>query len=305
MKLQFVKFILMTLVSCSAQARLGFDYAASGSGSSLSHDVGASYSVPAGYSEKTGENTWLHRFSYSYGREKSKVSLNNNFSDFEIDSIAHGFDYGLVYQNSLQLSLGVSRRNFNNQEAIQNSASASLAYAFSRVQIGISGTNSLTYQNQDVVLLTRNFKDDIKFNRAMISYFIDAELTDSLNLFLSYTNYSYDENLDNMYALLTTTAFLNRNTASMASEAGAQLKKSYDLGFNYALNDSWLVNISYTAANELLSPQSLTETISAGADFDTYFDDFDLRFFGSVSSSKTEGSEERQGSLSLGVGLEF
>ena len=297
----------LTLIFVFTQARAGSQlaYSASGSGSTTSHDLNASYSLLSGLNPEADVIAWIHSFSYAYNREQTRLNLNSNLTDFEISSTSHGFEYGVSFRESLQLNLGYSRRVFSDQQALQNTASLGLAYSFLSWQIGISGAKSQTYQNKEVILLNRDYRDEIKFNRDMTSYFVAFDPMDNLNVFLSYTYYTYDENLENMYTLLTTVAFLNRNTSSMASEISAQINKSYDFGINYTWNDQWLTNLAYTLSDESLSPQSRTETVSVGAEYETFYNDLDLRLLGSLSSSKTEGASERQGSLSVGAALSF
>lgn len=246
-----------------------------------------------------------HSFLYDFSNSVTEINLNSALADFEIKEMTHRLGYDLTAWDALTLSLKYSVTNFNTDEARQKTGSIGLYYQFGDLQLGGVASSALTYQVQQVVILGTDYTDEIYFNRNSSSVYLSYAWTKNLVTAINYTQYSYDKNLDNRYALLTTQPFLNRGAGAVANEIGSQLKNSFDFDIALFLSRNWLMNIGVGSAQEYLSPSAKSNNISLGIEYEKALESVAYRIFGMLDVAKTPDIEGTSNSGQMGFGLAF
>lgn len=290
----FVQWIfLLVVLAPPAKAHFQAELSRDFSDASYSNNV----AVGAGFG--------MNMLSYSYSNALTRASLNPNLSDFDISYDSHSLGYQLSLPAGLVLDADYSRTTLNKDEALTEQYSGGAYFRAGSFQFGYSHSQSKTSQQKDLIVLTRNFKDEMKFIQTADSYHVDFQWSDSLLTILKYTYYSYNENLDNFNALLTTQAFLNKGSASVANEVQTQMRYSADFNIVYMADYNWLFNLAVGTSQESLSPSDHFNEARMGAEYEMFAGQTSYKFFYNISGSKNRNEDYVETSHFAGIGIDF
>lgn len=289
----------------TAIAGIDFDIVKDLSDSSSGNNISISYSLPTFLDEESNTVGILHRWNYSYSSSTLTQNLNSTLPDYEIGAISHDINYEVTFYDDLSLSLGGAQEKFNNEQAIANSLSMGIFYKFADVQLGFASLNSNIDQNQPVIVLAKDIKDQVRVNKKSSTYSLSYQLTDSLLISSNHTVYSYDKNLDNSYLFLTTVTMLDRAGPSVASQIASMQKSSTDLNFSYVLNSNFVFSLGLSSSVEAMSPMSKSNGASFGVDFEFDANDIYYKINSTFYSYGSDGDPSRSGSTQLGLGVGF
>ena len=186
------------------------------------------------------------------------------------------------------------------------------------LQLGYTVSSGKTYQNNDVILLAQNYKDDITFKENSSSYFLGIRWSDRLRTSLNYTSFTYSKNLNVAFAILTTVPFLLKAGGVVASEIMGRLKNSTDLATSYLMNENWLLTLGVGSSVDYLAPSSKTNNVNLGVEYEIENNEIYYRLFALADFSKspdasstttgtttTNDMDETSTSGQIGVGISF
>lgn len=301
----YLLFGSIVVICSSAFAEIGLELSRDLSATSRANNLSLSYSLDAFADSETGVVGFANHWQYDFSGSVANVNLNSALADFEIKGVTQQMGYDISINEIFTLSLKYANTAFNTDEAKQNLISAGIYYQLGNFQVGYAGSNTDTYQVRDVAILGTNYTDSIKFNRKSTSYYLSVNWTKGFMTSINYTQYTYDKNLDNSYALLTTVAFLNRGSGSVANEIGSQLKNSFDLNMSFVLGKNWLLTAGLGSAQEYLNPGAKSNNVSFGADYEINGSEASYRIFGLLDIAKTPDVEGTSNSGQLGIGINF
>lgn len=288
-----------------ALAEFGFELSRNLSATSSANQLGINHSFDQ-YKNEDDEVVWLmHYLQYDLSSSTSQVSLNSTLPDFEINSVSHQFGYDLTYNEALTMALNFGLTNFNNDEARQVWISLGGYYQLGDAQAGYVVSSADTFQLSQVRILGNNYRDSIRFNRRSNSFYLSYSVSKSFMTSLNYTQYSFDKNLDNSYALYTTTPFLTRSTGAVASEIASQISNSADLNFSFLVDRGWLLTLGLGASQEALSPNSVSNNVSLAVDYEFSRTKALYRIFAALDVAKTQDVEGTSSSGQFGFGMTF
>lgn len=300
-KIFFTALLLSQTLLAGAGIEISRDLSATSKGNNLSLD----FTLDSFEDTETGSFGLSNRLAYDFSDSVATVNLNSALSDFEIISITHRLGYDVTINEDLTFAFKIGRTTFNSDEARQDVFSGGLYYQLWGFQIGYVASNTDTYQVRPVVILSTDYTDSIRYNRKSGSYYLSYNWTKNFSTSVNYTQYQYDKNLDNSYALLSTQPFLNRGGSAVANDVGSQLKNSLDLNLTYLLTPRLLLNFGIGTAQEYLSPSAKSNDASLGLDYEITIYDFNYRVFGILNVSKAEGVEGTSNSGQVGIGFSF
>lgn len=304
--MNFKKIILFFILASPAVfAEVGLEVSRDLSATSRGNNLALSYTLNSFENSETGVYGLINRLSYDFTDAVTAVNLNSTLADFEITSSSHRFGYDVTFSENLTLAFKAGRTTFNSDEARQDVVSGGVYYQLGDIQIGYVASNTDTYQVRSVVILGTDSTANIRYNRKSGSYNLGYNWTKDFSTSLNYTQYQYDKNLDNSYALLTTLPFLNRGGGAVANDVGSQLKNSLDFNLTYFLTRRLLLSFGLGTALEVLSPGARTNDISVGLDYELSVYNISYRLFGMLDVAKTEDIEGTSNSGQLGIGFSF
>ncbi len=296
---------MLVVLPLTARAEFGFEVSRDLSATANAGQVSLLYSREAFVDKETDIVGLMNNWQYDYSGSVANVNLNSALSDFEIKTQSHELSYDMNFYETLTLSLKAMLKTYNVDEARQSLFSIGTYYQLGDFQVGLVGTTADTNQIQDVEILGTNYRDDIKFNRRSSSYYVSYSFTKSLMASLNYTQYTYDKNLDNSYALLTTIPFLNRGTAAVANEISSQLKNSFDLTTSFIAGGGWLLTFGVGQSQEALSPAAKSNNVSVGADYELVRPEARYRVFAIFDVGKTPDVDGSSNSGQIGFGINY
>ena len=224
---------MLLLAGQTALAGSGIEISRDLSATSKANNLSLSYSLNAFENTETETVDLANRWSYDLTEALTTVNLNSLLADFAIKSVTHRLSYELVLVEDLTLAVKYGRTFFNSDEARQDVLAGGFYYQLGELQLGYAASNTDTYQVQKVELLGTDYTDTIRYNRKSGSYYLSFNWTKNLTTSVNFTQYNYDKNLDNSYAVLTTLPLLNRGSAAVANDVGSQLKSSLDLNLAF------------------------------------------------------------------------
>lgn len=300
---------LFLIIFQKSHAGVGIEVSRDISDKSIAHNALLSLSSDAFVNPET-ESVGLHNFlKYSFSNALDIINLNSNLSDFEISSITHSLSYEATLFETLTASLKYNSTKFNVDEAAQTLSSMGLYYQLGDFQIGATTSNSDTYEVKDalvkVLLVTRNYKDEIKFNQKGNSYFLNARWTKNFMTSVNYSIFTYDKNLNTSYAFLTTIPFLNGAGGAVVGEIAGLIKNSTDFNMSLLVNEVWLFNLGLGTAVDYLDPSTKTNNANLGVDYEFEYNSIYYRVFGLADFSKSADSNDTSNSSQIGVSLNF
>lgn len=298
-------YLFLLLIAQTSFAEMGLETSRDLSATSKANNLSLSYTLNSFEDSETGAVGLANRLAYDFTDSVATVNLNQTLRDFKITSSTHRLGYDVTFSEDLTLSFKVGRTTFNSDEARQDVFSGGFYYQLGDLQFGYVASNTNTYQVRQVVILSTDYTDDIRYNRKSGSYYLGYSWTRDFSASLNYTQYQYDKNLDNSYALLTTLPFLNRGGGAVANDIGSQLKKSLDLNLTYFLTRRLLLTLGIGTAQEYLSPGARSNDISFGLDYEISVYDINYRVFGLLDVAKTEDVEGTSNSGQFGIGFSF
>lgn len=234
----------------------------------------------------------MHTLSYSYSGSKDRINLNSNLSDMDINYAAHAVGYQVTLLAGLTFEGNYARTALNEDEVLMQQYAAGVYFRVGAMQFGISGSQAKTLQLKDVVVLSRNFKDEMKFIQNAVNYYADVQWSDRFLTALRSTYYSYDENLDNYNALLTTQVFLQQGSGAFASEVQAQLRNSVELSLVYLWGDKWLFEVAAGTSQESLSPSDSFNEASVGVEYEISGEATTYKLSYGISVTKNRSGED-------------
>lgn len=275
------------------------------SATSKANNLSIDYTVDSFEDSETGAFGLSNRLAYDFSDSVATVNLNSALSDFEIIGVTHRLGYDVTFNEDLNLAFKVGRTTFNSDEARQDVFSGGVYYQLGDLQLGYVASNTDTYQVRPVVILGTDYTDNIRYNRKSGSYYLGYNWTKNFSSSVNYTQYQYDKNLDNSYALLTTQPFLIRGGSAAANDVGSQLRNSLDLNLTYFFTRQLLLSFGIGTAQEYLSPGAKSNDVSLGLDYEIKIYDFNYRVFGMLNVAKTENVEGTSNSGQVGIGFGF
>ena len=286
--------MLFLLLAGTAEAKVNIEVSRNNSNSSYANNAGV------------GLSSDLQSLNYNYSNSLTVVNLNPALSDFSIGYDLQDLAYNLNYAG-FTLDLNYSLTQLNKDEAMIQQYSAGLYYKFGIVQVGFNSSTAKTTQVKDFIILSRNYKDDVKFIQKAATYYIDAQWTETFLTSLKSTYNAYDENLDNYKTLLTTQVALNRAGGSVANEVQSQLRNSAELNMVYVLDQNWLFELAFGTSQLYLAPMDRANDARLGVEYDFSYFDVDYKLFYSLTASKSESDTGSSTSTShyAGLGVEF
>lgn len=298
-------FLTVTLISQVAFAEMGLEISRDLSATSKGSNLSLSYTLNGFENSETGAYGLSNRLGYDFTDSITTVNLNSALGDFEIKGVTHRLGYDVTFSEDLTFAFKFGRTTFNSDEARQDVISGGFYYQLGDFQFGYVASNTDTYQVRQVLILGTDHTDSIRYNRKSGSYSLGYNWTKDFSSTVNYTQYNYDKNLDNSYALLTAQPFLNRGGGAVANDVGSQLKSSLDLNLNYFVTRRLLLTFGVGTALEALSPGAKSNDISVGLDYEISISDVDYRIFGLFDVAKTEEVEGTSNSGQLGIGFSF
>ena len=296
---------MLLLAGQTALAGSGIEISRDLSATSKANNLSLSYSLNAFENTETETVDLANRWSYDLTDALTTVNLNSLLADFAIKSVTHRLSYELVLVEDLTLAVKYGRTFFNSDEARQDVLSGGFYYQLGELQLGYAASNTDTYQVQKVELLGTDYTDTIRYNRKSGSYYLSFNWTKNLTTSVNFTQYNYDKNLDNSYAVLTTLPLLNRGSAAVANDVGSQLKSSLDLNLAFFLTRRLLLTLGVGTAQDYLSPSAKSNDISMGIDYEILIDEVSYRLFGLLNVGRTDEVEGTSNSGQLGIGFNF
>ena len=296
---------MLLLAGQTALAGSGIEISRDLSATSKANNLSLSYSLNAFENTETETVGLANRWSYDLTDALTTVNLNSLLADFAIKSVTHRLSYELVLVEDLTLAVKYGRTFFNSDEARQDVLSGGFYYQLGELQLGYAASNTDTYQVQKVELLGTDYTDTIRYNRKSGSYYLSFNWTKNLTTSVNFTQYNYDKNLDNSYAVLTTLPLLNRGSAAVANDVGSQLKSSLDLNLAFFLTRRLLLTLGVGTAQDYLSPSAKSNDISMGIDYEILIDEVSYRLFGLLNVGRTDEVEGTSNSGQLGIGFNF
>lgn len=297
--------LIFALTSQVAFAEIGLETSRDLSATSGANNLSLSYTLNAFENSETGAYGISNRLGYDFSDSLAKVNLNSALSDFEIRGVTHRLAYDITFSEDLTFAFKFGRTAFNSDEARQDVLSGGFYYQFGDFRVGYVASNTDTYQVQQVVILGTDYTESLRYNRKSGSYSVGYNFTKDFSTTLNYTQYQYDKNLDNSYALLTTQPLLNRGGGSVANDVGSQLKNSLDVNLAYFLTRRFLLTFGVGTAQEALSPGVRSNDVSLGLDYEFSIYEINYRLFGLFDVVKTEDVDGTSNSGQLGIGFSF
>ena len=298
-------FLIVGLISQSALAEISVETSRDLSSTSGTNNISLIYTLNAFENSETGAYGLSNHLGYAFSDSLAKVNLNSALNDFEIKGITNRLEYDVTFSEDLTFSFKFGRSAFNKDEARQDVLSGGFYYQVGDFRLGYMASNTDTYQVQQVVISGTDYTESLRYNRKSGSYSLGFNFTKDFSTALNYTQYQYDKNLDNSYALLTTLPLLNRAGGAVANDVGSQLKNSLDFSVTYFLTRGLLVTFGLGAAQEALNPGVRSNDISLGLDYEILIDDVSYRLFGLFDVVKTEDVDGTSNSGQFGIGFSF
>lgn len=300
-----IVFYIMIFSYQTVFADVGLEFSRDIAESSFANNVSLSYSLNTLKDEETEVIGIAHYWRYTHTGSLFITTLNSARPDYEIKTLSHSLAYEATVVEALTLALKYATVKFNTDEATQNMLSGGLYYQLGNWQLGYISSSTDTFQNQSVVILGIDRKDQFAFNQKTASYYLGTRWTNYFMTSLNYTSYSYDKNLNNAYTLLTTAAVLDSAGGAVASQIAELINNSLDFNMSFLLSEKWLLGMGFGVAEDYLTPSSKTTSSFLGLDYEIEQDGIYYRVFALVAASKTPDVDGASGSGQLGMAVNF